>query len=940
MQSKKGEAMKCVNKKALRALALVLGISVSAATAFAGVTKKPYLIYEGNNTAMTVLWQDSASEATNTLSWGTDTSYGLGSATVPEYGTSFQHKYQITGLQPGTKYYYQVANGATVYGTGSFVAGPADDAKSVKFLAFGDTRSGPLAMEGVIQEMRKAYAADPAFQSLNLQAGDWVASDAETNWTNEWFNANPQTQLLLAEQPVSGVRGNHEANSKYFYKYYPYPYPFINTTGASNQNLYFSFDYGPVHFTVVDQYTTPYGVGSAQYNWVVSDLAGTTKPWKILVYHEPAWTAGTHTNNVTTQQVFDPLVKQYGIDLVYAGHNHNYARCQADSDAEANGDTIATKVPYITNGGGGAGLYAVDTSNTGAYKHVAKAISQYEYMTFDINDRILTANVYTVTRADGTNLSASVINPDTKSTLYETVTLVHARPDNVAPTVALTAPAANASFDALATVAIAADASDDVAVAKVEFYNGASKIGQSTSAPYQFTWSGVQTGTYTITAVATDNENARTTSAPVVVSVTNLDNVAPSVTLTSPANGASAFAGSSLTLSASASDSDGSVAKVAFYTGATKLAEVSAAPFTYTWTSIPVGSYAITAVATDNDGASSISPIANLSVVPVPAGGAISYSQNFDAMGTSGTTAPAGWSVKNGNSGTANNTWVSSIPANGANSVASMVNAAGSLTASNAPTATNNNGYNAGAPGNAANRMLATSPTSVAGAALQLQLANNSAGYITRLKVGYDIQRFTAPATANELPGYWLFYSLDNGSTWTNVAGLNPTLAGPGGVVVPNTVGVTSVPPTSISLSAPWNPNSNLLLRWVDDNAVATSPDQIHGLDNVTVATLTPLQVGLTSSGFLMNRTTRLYNGTLTVTNTGPTAISGALSVTLNNLSSGVTLVNPSGTDNGFPYLVQNLAQPLIPGASLSIPLSFNNPAGAKINFVPAAFQE
>jgi hypothetical protein len=932
--------MNCINKRTLRSLALVLGISLSAATAFAGVTKKPYLIYEGNNTAMTVLWQDTASESTNTLSWGTDTGYGLGSTTVPEYGTSFQHKYQITGLQPGTKYYYKVSNGATVYGTGSFVTAPASDAKAVKFLAFGDTRSGPIAMEAVIQEMRKAYAADPAFQSLNLQAGDWVASDAESNWTAEWFNANPQTQLLLSEQPVNGVRGNHEANSKYYYKYYPFPYPFIDTTGTSNQNLYWSFDYGPVHFTVVDQYSSSYAVGSPQYNWVVNDLATTTKPWKILVYHEPAWTAGTHTNNVTTQQVFDPLVKQYGVDLVYAGHNHNYARCQANDDVEANGDTIATKVPYITNGGGGAGLYAVDTTNTGSYRHVAKAISQYEYMTFDINDRTLTANVYTVTKGDGSNLSATVLNTDTKSTLFETVTLTHARPDNVAPSVAITAPVASASFDALATVAITADASDDVAVAKVEFYNGASKLGQSTTAPYQFTWSGVPSGTYTITAVATDNENARTTSAPVVVTVTNFDNVAPSVALTSPVNGASLFSGGSLALSATAADVDGNVTKVAYYAGSTKLAEVTSAPYNYTWTSLPTGNYAITAVATDNDGASTTSAVANISVVPVPAGGSLSYSQNFDSMGTAGTTPPTGWSVKNGNSGTANSTWVSSIPANGANSVASMVNAAGALTASSAPTATNNNGYNAAAPGNTANRMLATSPTSVSGMALQLSLNNNSAGYITRLKVGYDIQRFTAPATANELPGYWLFYSLDNGTTWTNVAALNPTLAGPGGVVVPNSVGVTNVPATSISLSAPWNPNTNLLLRWVDDNAVATSPDQIHGLDNVTVATLVPLQVGVTTTGFLQNRTTKLYNGTMTVTNTSQTPISGALSVTLTGLSAGVSLVNPSGTDNGFPYLVQNLAQPLAPGASLTIPLSFNNSSNAKINFVPVAYQE
>ncbi|HEX9288574.1 MAG TPA: metallophosphoesterase family protein, partial [Anaeromyxobacteraceae bacterium] len=393
--------------------------------------KKPYLIYEGVNTTMTALWQDSTSESTNTLSWGTDTSYSLGSVTVPEYGPSSQHRYQITGLQPGTKYYYRVADATNgVYGAGSFLTAPEVNASSVKFLAFGDTRSAPIAMEGVIQEMRKVYAADHAYQGINIQAGDWVSSDAESSWTAQWFNANSQTALLLAEQPINGVKGNHENSagySKYFPKYYPFPY--VNPgqkpgDPASLNNLYWSFDYGPVHFTVVDQYS-PYDPGSAQYAWVVNDLATTTQPWKILVYHEPAWTAGTHTNNVTTQQVFDPLIQKYAVDLVYSGHNHNYARCQVKDAVEAAGDSIVPRVPYITNGGGGAGLYNVDTGNTGLYRHVVKALGEYEYMTFDIRGATLTMNAYAVTKADGTRLSASTINPSTTSTLIETVTLNH-----------------------------------------------------------------------------------------------------------------------------------------------------------------------------------------------------------------------------------------------------------------------------------------------------------------------------------------------------------------------------------------------------------------------------------------------------------------------------------------------------------------------------------
>jgi len=411
----------------------LLAFALTTTAASAGVLKKPYLIYEGTNTTMTVLWQDAGVETTNSLSWGTETSFGLGTVTVPEYGPSNQHKYRITGLQPSTRYFYQVKDAVNgLYGSGSFVTAPAANETAVKFLAFGDTRSGPAALDGVAREMRKVYLADPAFQGINIQAGDWVSSDAEASWTAQWFNANQQTQLLLAEQPINGVKGNHEnasGYSKYFTKYYPFPY--VNPgqkagDPASLNNLYWSFDYGPVHFTVVDQYSD-YSVGSAQYQWVVNDLASTTKPWKILVYHEPAWTAGTHTNNVTTQQVFDPIIKRYGVDLVYSGHNHNYARCQVSTSAEAAGDSIAPKVPYVTNGGGGAGLYAVDTTNTGLYRHVVKALSEYEFMTFEVDGATLTMNAWSVTKADGTRLDPldPSKNVNTTRSFIETVRVTH-----------------------------------------------------------------------------------------------------------------------------------------------------------------------------------------------------------------------------------------------------------------------------------------------------------------------------------------------------------------------------------------------------------------------------------------------------------------------------------------------------------------------------------
>ncbi|MFD2785734.1 discoidin domain-containing protein [Hymenobacter rubripertinctus] len=93
-------------------------------------------------------------------------------------------------------------------------------------------------------------------------------------------------------------------------------------------------------------------------------------------------------------------------------------------------------------------------------------------------------------------------------------------PANVAPTVSLTSPANNASFTAPATLSLTASAADaDGTISKVEFYNGTTLLNTDTSSPYAYSWTGVAAGTYSLTARATDNAGAVTTSAPVSVTI-------------------------------------------------------------------------------------------------------------------------------------------------------------------------------------------------------------------------------------------------------------------------------------------------------------------------------------------------------------------------------------------------------------------------------------
>jgi regulation of enolase protein 1 (concanavalin A-like superfamily) len=189
-------------------------------------------------------------------------------------------------------------------------------------------------------------------------------------------------------------------------------------------------------------------------------------------------------------------------------------------------------------------------------------------------------------------------------------------PTTTPPTVALTAPTGG-TYTAPATVNLAATASDpDDGVAQVEFYANGTLLGTDTSSPYAYSWSGVGAGTYSLTAVARNGRGAVTTSAAVSITVNGSTptNNPPSVSLTAPAGGATYVAPASVTMSAAASDSDGSVARVDFYAGSTLVGSDTSSPYSATWSNAPAGTYSLTAVARDNAGATRTSSAVSITI--------------------------------------------------------------------------------------------------------------------------------------------------------------------------------------------------------------------------------------------------------------------------------------------------------------------------------------
>ena len=223
---------------------------------------------------------------------------------------------------------------------------------------------------------------------------------------------------------------------------------------------------------------------------------------------------------------------------------------------------------------------------------------------------------------------------------------------NTPPAVSLTSPASGSSFISPATVALAATASDTDGVAKVDFYNGSTLVGTDTTSPYTFSWTGVAAGSYGVKAIATDTKGATAASTTATITVGTSANIAPTVSMTSPANGASFVLPASITLSATAGDSDGSIQKVEFYLGTQLVGTDATSPYSVLWPAA-LGSYSVSAVATDNLGARTVSawrdfvvtstPVLSKAVfVPASPGDAVDYYrfEVFPAGANPNTAAP------------------------------------------------------------------------------------------------------------------------------------------------------------------------------------------------------------------------------------------------------------------------------------------------------------
>ena len=205
-----------------------------------------------------------------------------------------------------------------------------------------------------------------------------------------------------------------------------------------------------------------------------------------------------------------------------------------------------------------------------------------------------TAGTYQLTAKTTDNAGASVTSSVT--------TVVVNSASGTSPTINITSPANNATFNEGAGIPITVFATDpDGQIVKVEFFNGTTKLGEDTSSPHTFTWNNATAGTYQLTAKTTDNSGLTGFSAPVTV-VVKASGIDPTVNITSPANNATFNEGAGIPITVFATDPDGQIVKVEFFNGTDKLGEDTSSPHNFTWNNAPAGTHQLIAKTTDNSG--------------------------------------------------------------------------------------------------------------------------------------------------------------------------------------------------------------------------------------------------------------------------------------------------------------------------------------------------
>jgi hypothetical protein len=417
---------------------LTLASVVVPATAYAAVvTRGPYLQMASPN-AISIRWRTDT--ATNSrVQFGTvqgSLTNFLDNATV-----TTEHEVRLTTLNPETKYYYSVGSTTGVLSGNDantfFKTGPVTGtARPTRIWVIGDAGTGSSSQTAVYN----AYLTHTGstYTNLWLMLGDNAYnSGTDAEYQSKLFNIYPQ---MLKQSPSWPTIGNHDAGSANsatqtgpYYDNFTMPKNAEAGGIASGTEAYYSYDYGNIHFVVLDSEETSRSTTGAMMNWMKADLQATNAEWIIAFWHHPPYTKGSHNSDSETaliemRQNFLPELENYGVDLVLTGHSHSYERSFL-LDGHYGSSSTFTSAHQKNAGNGrvdGAGAYAKNAGNIpheGAVYVVAGSSGQISGGTLNHPAMYLSLNELgsMVLDIDGQTLNAKFLNSTGATRDYFTI---------------------------------------------------------------------------------------------------------------------------------------------------------------------------------------------------------------------------------------------------------------------------------------------------------------------------------------------------------------------------------------------------------------------------------------------------------------------------------------------------------------------------------------
>jgi hypothetical protein len=306
----------------------------------------PYL-QKATSTSMNVRWRTDAPG-------GSVVYYGTHPDTLNSYVSDsafkMDHELTISSLIPRTRYYYEIRTLTnTLQGdTNNYfqtlpVPGSTD---LVRIGVIGDCGNNSTNQVQVRNQL-KNYLGNNYMDSWILLGDNAYSSGTENEFQASFFNI--YRDGFLKQNPLFPAPGNHDysngsstAQDNHNIPYYSmFTMPTNGESGGipSNNEAYYSFDIGTVHFLSLDSYgeedagtTRLYDTLGAQVQWIKADLAANTnKGWIVAYWHHPPYTKGSHNSDTETELVrirenFIKILERNGVDLVLCGHSHDYER--------------------------------------------------------------------------------------------------------------------------------------------------------------------------------------------------------------------------------------------------------------------------------------------------------------------------------------------------------------------------------------------------------------------------------------------------------------------------------------------------------------------------------------------------------------------------------------------------------------------------------------